>query len=89
MGYSLERWAFRQSTRSRSPEQLVGQADEVTPARENRPPFVGLINVDQVLEVAERHKLQQLRKNCPAVVHDPASSAGKAGDYTADRHSAI
>ncbi len=67
----------------------VGQADEMTPGRERRDTFVRLIHIDQMLEVAERNEFQQLRKDRPAVVHDPASPARKAGDDTAHRPFAI
>lgn len=61
----------------------------MTPSRESRHPFVGLIDIDQMLEVAERNEFQQLRENCPAVIHERASSASESGDDTAGRRSAI
>ena len=67
----------------------ISQADEMAPCRERRHPLVGLVSIDQMLEVAEGNKLQQLCKDSPALIHDRASSASQSGDDTADRHSAI
>lgn len=79
-----------QIAQSRAAGQLgVGQADEMAPRRERRNALVRLMHIDQMLEVTERHELQQLRKNRPAMIHDPASSASKSGDDTTDRHAAI
>ena len=70
--------AGRQIAQARTARQLcVGQADEMAPRRKGRHPFVRLINIDQVLEVTDRNELQQLCENCPATIHDPASSAKK------------
>ena len=61
-------------------ELRVGLADEMAPGREDRHLLVGLVDIDQMFEMAERNKLQQLRKDCLALVHDRASSARKTGD---------
>ena len=61
-------------------ELRISQANEMAPGREGRHPLVGLVDIDQMLEIAERNELQQLRKDCLALVHDRASSARKTGD---------
>ena len=63
----------------------VSQADEMTPSGERRHPLVGLVAIDQMFEMVERNKLQQLRKDCLSVVRDRASSARKTGDDRASR----
>ena len=61
-------------------ELRISQANEMAPSGERRHPLVGLVDIDQMFEMAERNKLQQLRKDCLALVHDRASSARKTGD---------
>jgi hypothetical protein len=70
-------------------ELRISQANEMAPSGERRHPLVGLVDIDQMFEMAERNELQQLRKNCLALVHDRASSARKTGDDRADLHRAI
>jgi hypothetical protein len=48
-----------------------------------------LVDIDQMFEMADRNGLQQLRKDCLALVHDRASSARKTGDDRAGLHRAI
>jgi hypothetical protein len=47
------------------------------------------MKIDKILEVIEGNKLQQLRKDCPAMVHNFASPGRKAGDDTPSQHYAI
>ena len=61
-------------------ELRISQANEMAPSGERRHPLVGLADIDQIFEMTERNKLQQLRKDCPTLAHDHGSSARKTGD---------
>ena len=45
--------------------------------------------IDQMLELTERHKTQQLRENRLAVIHDVASFAKRTGNDTGQKQLAI
>ena len=75
---SLGVQACRQIAQPRPARELrVGQAAEMTPRGERRHPFIGLVDIERMLEMTERNKLQQLRKDCLALVCDRTSSAKK------------
>lgn len=61
----------------------------MTPSGERRHPLAGLVDIGRIFEMAERSKLQQLRKDYLALVHDRASSARKTGNNRAHRRPTI
>lgn len=70
-------------------ELRVRHADEMTPGGERRQSLIGLVDIYQMLEMAEQSKLQQLRKDFLALVHDRTSSAIKSCDDRAYQGPAI
>jgi hypothetical protein len=62
---------------------------KMVPGREVPDPAVRREAVDQMLEVAEWHKSQQLRENRLAAIHGVASFAGKTGNDTGRKPLAI
>jgi hypothetical protein len=87
---SLRVQASHQIAQALAPGELgIGDADEMVPGREVPDPAVRRKAIDQMLEVAERHKSQQLRENRLAAIHGVASFAGKTGNDTGQKPLAI
>ena len=70
--------AGHQIAQARTPRQLrVGQAKEVAPGREAAHGVVGQEFLDQVLDVFEGNKVQQLSKDRAAMIHERGCVARK------------
>jgi hypothetical protein len=70
-----------------SGELRVHHAQEMAPSREVLDAAVRCEPIDQILEVTERGKVQQLRENRPSAIHGAASFARKTGNDAALQHS--
>jgi hypothetical protein len=67
----------------------IGDAEEMVPGREVLDTVVRREPIDQVLEVTEWHKTQQLRENRLAAIHGVASFARRTGNDTGQKPLAI
>ena len=72
-----------------SGELGIGDAEKMVPSREMLDTVVGSESIDQVLEVTEWNKTQQLRENRLAAIHGVASFAKKTGNDTGQKPLAI
>ena len=72
-----------------SGELRVHHAQQMAPSREVLDAAVRCEPIDQILEVTERDKVQQLRENRPSAIHGAASFARKTGNDTALQQLAI
>lgn len=72
-----------------SGELGIGDAEKMVPGREVPDAVVRGEPIDQMLEVAERHKTQQLRENRLAAIHGVAPFAEKSGNDTGQKPLAI